>query len=102
MYYPTPTMESTVAAVQNAASTIGVSVTLFAAKNGTEINAAIAKLSQDQADALLILANPLFANRRVQLAIRAARHGIPTIYGRREFTEAGGLMSYGANITEQI
>jgi putative ABC transport system substrate-binding protein len=39
----------------------------------------------------------MFTNRRVQLAIHAARHTLPVIYPLREFVEAGGLMSYGAN-----
>jgi putative ABC transport system substrate-binding protein len=44
----------------------------------------------------------LFANRRVQLVTLAARHVVPTIYFVREFTEIGGLMSYGANLTDQF
>jgi putative ABC transport system substrate-binding protein len=55
---------------------------------------------QKRADALLIIADPLFASRPVQLATLAARHALPAIYALREFAEAGGLMSYGSNFTE--
>ena len=43
----------------------------------------------------------LFANRRAVLVALAARHAIPAIYGRRDFAEAGGLISYGASIADQ-
>jgi len=55
---------------------------------------------QKCADALLIGTNAFFSNRRVQLATLAARHALPAIYFMREFGEAGGLMSYGANIAD--
>jgi putative ABC transport system substrate-binding protein len=42
----------------------------------------------------------VFASRPVQLAILAARHALPAIYALREFAEAGGLMSYGSNLTD--
>jgi putative ABC transport system substrate-binding protein len=50
----------------------------------------------------LIAPDALFNDRRVQLAILAARHGIPAISWDRSFPEADGLMSYGTNISDQI
>ena len=55
-----------------------------------------------RADALLISPEALFVTRRVQLLTLAARHALPAIYHRRDFTDAGGLMSYGSNLADQF
>ena len=67
---------------------------------GREIEAAFAALVRDKVDALVVATDPFFYSRRVQLATLATRHALPTIYNLRAYTEAGGLMSYGTNITE--
>ena len=51
-------------------------------------------------DALLVGADAFFVSRRVEFAIQAVRHGIPTLYNVREYAEAGGLMSYGTDVRE--
>lgn len=43
---------------------------------------------------------PLFTSNSEQLAVLAARHGVPTIYKGREFAAAGGLLSYGSDIAD--
>jgi putative ABC transport system substrate-binding protein len=48
----------------------------------------------------LIGGDTFFFSRRVQLAILAARHGVPAIYNTPEFPAAGGLMSYGTSLTD--
>ena len=48
-----------------------------------------------------VTVSPFFLTRARQIAALAARHRIPTIYPRREFAEAGGLMSYGSNVAER-
>ena len=52
-----------------------------------------------QAGALIVMPDPFFFARREQLVALAARYAVPTIYPAREFTEIGGLMSYGANLS---
>jgi putative tryptophan/tyrosine transport system substrate-binding protein len=88
--------------VQAGASTLGAEVEIIYAATNGDIDTAFAVTRQKQIDALVIAPGPLFNNNRVQLAILAARYAMPTIYSSREFTEAGGLMSYGPSITEEF
>jgi putative ABC transport system substrate-binding protein len=60
-----------------------------------EFDAAFATLADRGAGALVIASNPLFDNDK--LAALALRYALPAIYQRREFAEAGGLLSYGAS-----
>jgi ABC-type uncharacterized transport system substrate-binding protein len=54
----------------------------------------------EKSDALLVAGDAFFSHRRVQLVHLATRHAIPAIYSQREFTEIGGLMSYGPNLAD--
>src|SRR6266481_5676340 len=65
-----------------------------------EIDAAFATFVRERPDAIFIGGDTVFASRRVQLAHLATRHAIPAIYAQREYTEAGGLMSYGTNVAD--
>ena len=92
--------EAVTGAMTAAASAIGVQIEVVRASDSQAINAAFAAFSQNKIGALVVGADPLFFNRRVQLATLAARYAIPAIYTVREFAEAGGLMSYGTSLTE--
>ena len=87
--------------VTAAASTIGVKIDIIQASDSREMEAAFATLVRNRVDAFLVGADPFFIDRRLQLATLATRHAIPAVYFRREFTEAGGLMSYGTSSTEE-
>src|SRR5262249_43265743 len=67
---------------------------------GGDIDAVFASLAQKPVDALVVGGSALTNSRRVQIATAAAYHRVPAIYGLREFVEVGGLMSYGASITD--
>jgi hypothetical protein len=67
----------------------------------SEINSAFASLAPKRIDALLVDSATLFVARRVELVTLAAHHRIPAIYPRREFSEIGGLMSYGSDLADQ-
>jgi putative ABC transport system substrate-binding protein len=81
---------------QAAAHALGLQLHVLNASNKNEIDTAFATLHQQRVDAFLVGADPLFfLSLRDQLVALAARHRVPAIYGYREFTAAGGLMSYG-------
>jgi putative tryptophan/tyrosine transport system substrate-binding protein len=95
-----PQSRSLITDVQAAASAMGQQLEILTATTNRDIGPAFGDAVQRRADALLISADPLFANRLVQLATLAARHAMPAIYALREFAEVGGLMSYGSNVTD--
>jgi putative tryptophan/tyrosine transport system substrate-binding protein len=92
--------ENTAKGVDAAARAIGLQVWVLNASTSREIDAAFATFVCERPDALFVGGDTVFASRRVQLAHLATRHAIPAIYAQREYTEAGGLMSYGTNIAD--
>jgi putative ABC transport system substrate-binding protein len=94
----TPASESRLSEVQSAARSIGVQIAVFKASNSREIELAFAAIVHDRAEALLLIPDPVFNGRRIQLVHSASRHGLPAIYWQREFADAGGLISYGSSI----
>ena len=91
-----PTTGSVIADLQAAALTIGRQIEVLSASTNREMDTAFASALQKRTDALLVSPDGLFNNRGVLLTL-AAHHRLPAIHPVREFTEAGGLMSYGAN-----
>jgi putative ABC transport system substrate-binding protein len=95
-----PTTEIRLNDIQTAARSVGQEINILNASTSRDIDAAFAKLAQMRADALLVASDPFFFTRAAQLVVLAARHAIPSLYSRREFAAAGGLMSYTANYDE--
>jgi putative tryptophan/tyrosine transport system substrate-binding protein len=92
--------ETVLREVESAARAMALQIQVLNASNGREIGAAVAAFERERPDALFVSGGPLFTARRVQLVTLAARHMIPMTSGNRQITEAGGLMSYGANLTD--
>jgi len=92
-------VETTLRDLKPAAQAMGMEIRILNASSSQEINAAFATFMRERPDALFVNTGPLFTARRVQLATQAARHMVPMTSGNRQITEAGGLMSYGASIT---
>jgi putative tryptophan/tyrosine transport system substrate-binding protein len=86
--------------IQTAARSVGQDINILNAHTIRDIDAAFAALAQMRADALLVATDPFFFTRATQLAVLSARHAIPTLYSRREFSAAGGLISCGPNQDE--
>ena len=92
--------EATLRDATAAARAIGLQIRVFNARTGGEINTAFDAIEHEPPDALFVAGDAFFSSRRVQIVNLASRHGIPTTFSQREFTDAGGLMSYGPNIAD--
>jgi len=97
---PTFTLtESHVRDAETAARAMGLQIQVLSARTSREINAAFANFVRERPDVLYVGTSPFFIGRRVQLTQLATRHAVPAIYSGRQYTEAGGLMSYGTSLT---
>lgn len=95
-----PTAKTQIGDVEEAAHQIGQQLIVLKARTESEIDAAFAALVRERAGALLVGTGPFFVTRAHKLIALASRHKIPTMYFRREFSDAGGLMSYGTSTAE--
>jgi putative ABC transport system substrate-binding protein len=86
--------------VAKAAQALGMQFVVAYATGGAEIEAAFARFSQSAADAVLVGTGGQTNYHQEAIVALAARHSIPAIYPVREYVSIGGLMSYGASITE--
>ena len=86
--------------VEAAARAAGQHIAVLTATTERDFEPVFATMAQQRADALLVMADPYFNNRREQLIALAARHAIPAIYEWREFATSGGLMSYGTSLVD--
>ena len=89
-----------VSEVQTAARALGLQLVVLNARTASDIDTAFASLVRERASALLVGAGAFFVSRRNQIIALAARHAIPAIYGFREFSADGGLVSYGNDISD--
>lgn len=95
-----PSAESQIREAQKAARATGHEMQVLNANRDTDFENAIATVSKLRNGVLLVAVDPYFDSRASQLTELAARYRVPTIYSLREFVVVGGLMSYGASITD--
>ena len=95
-----PDAVAAVPAVQKAARSLGLQLTLLQARTASDIDTAFATLKREQAAALVVGTGALLTNRRKQIIELAARDQLPAIYPFREFSVDGGLISYGNNVPD--
>jgi putative tryptophan/tyrosine transport system substrate-binding protein len=91
-------VENVLRNLESAARSMGLQVQVLQASTGREINTAFATIARERPDALFVPNDAFLTSRRVQLVQLAAHHRLPAIYSGREYSEIGGLMSYGANV----
>ena len=88
--------------VQEAARVLGLQIKFLIAGTDRELDAALASLAQMRPDALMHTSAPLYFTRVNKIVAAAQQLALPTMHHRREFTLAGGLMSYGTNTDESF
>jgi ABC-type uncharacterized transport system substrate-binding protein len=94
-----PSQEVAVRDLKAAAASLRLQLQHLPVRGPNEFDGAFGALKEESADALLVVADSLFNLHRARLADLAARNRLPSMYGFREFVEAGGLMSYGPSVS---
>ena len=101
LWNPTaPSHQFALTAVKTAGEKLGVRLVLVPARSADDFKGAFSTMSQAGVAGILVIASPLSAIQRVPLAELALKHRLPEMVGTREEVEAGGFMSYGADIDD--
>jgi putative tryptophan/tyrosine transport system substrate-binding protein len=98
----TPSHQLAVKAVESAGEQLKVDLLTVPASTADGFAGAFSTMSEKRAGALLVVASPLFRASSSRLAELALKHRLPSMFGTRDDAEAGGLMSYGANLNDLI
>jgi len=85
--------------MEDAARDRGLKLLVLEATVESDFEAAFAIAAQQRAEALWVTADPFFSTQHATIVALAARHGLPAAYPWRQYAEAGGLMSYGPELT---
>jgi putative ABC transport system substrate-binding protein len=88
--------------MQAATTALGLRLNILSAGSQSDVDNAFATLVQQRTDALVVSADPFFISHRDQLVALAVRHSVPAIYYAREFTAAGGLISYASSFADSF
>ena len=95
-----PTGADEIKEIPIVSSALGLTVRVLEARTPSDFEAAFATSVREKMQGLCVNNSPLFVSHRAELAALAARAGLPAVYGFREFAIAGGLMSYGASLSD--
>ena len=94
------TTETTLRDLEPAGRAMGLQIQVLNASTPHEIDTVFAPFVRERPDAIFVSIDQLFFRRRVQLVNLASRYAVPAAYALRDFPEAGGLMSYGTNLSD--
>jgi putative ABC transport system substrate-binding protein len=83
-----------------AARSLGVTIQLIETRDISNLDAVAAEIMRANVQALFVGQGPFFLSARTQITGMIAGLKLPAVYGFREFTDAGGLMSYGPNLPD--
>ena len=90
-----PSTPAMLDATERSASALGVRLLRFEAAAPEKAARALAAAARERADALVVLADPMFFSNRRRLVEAATQHRLPSMWEWREYVEAGGLLAYG-------
>jgi putative ABC transport system substrate-binding protein len=90
------------AVIQSVAGSIGLDVIPVNLSDAAELERELAVFAQSANGGLILTASALSAAHRDLIITRAARHKLPAVYQERNYTDAGGLISYGPNFVDQF
>jgi putative ABC transport system substrate-binding protein len=93
-------LEPQLSDLEAAAGGLGLKIVALSAGDESEIDRAFATLAQHGIQALLVTADGFFFGLQDKLATLAARYAVPAFYPLSDYVQAGGLISYGANLAE--
>ena len=93
-----PNAEHQLRDLQMAGRALGLELIVLPGSNEREIDSAFTTIAERQIRALVITADGFLISRQNQIVTLAARYSVPTMYPLSQYIEAGGLMSYGANL----
>jgi putative ABC transport system substrate-binding protein len=96
-----PSAERAAGDVQTAAASLGLKVPVLNATSERDFEPSFARLATEHAGALLVVNSALFNSHREELTALATHYAVPTMFDRREYAAAGGLISYGASNVDQ-
>jgi putative tryptophan/tyrosine transport system substrate-binding protein len=103
LYNPTnPAQALAMKEVTARARSLGLQLQLLEARGPNEFDGAFSAMAKERVGALLVVADAFFGFHRERLRDLAAKNRLPAIYGLREHTEAGGLMSYSVDILDSF
>jgi putative tryptophan/tyrosine transport system substrate-binding protein len=90
-----------VSEAKDAAQSVWKQVHTLGARTAAEIEIAFAKIGQEKVGTLVVVPDAFLISQRDQIVALAARYAVPAMYQFRDYVLAGGLMSYGASLTDQ-
>jgi ABC-type uncharacterized transport system substrate-binding protein len=100
--YGTRTMNNMMSEAEAAAQTLGLQLRLIAVRGPDELDKAFSAIADERADALVVFPSPMLFAERKRIVDIAAKLRLPLISMGKEFVQLGGLMSYGADITDSF
>src|SRR6266446_5001646 len=101
LWHPgTPSAAPGLKALEEPARRLQLELQPVGARSAAELESAFATIARARAQGVLVLATPIFFGERQRLGGLAIAHRLPTMFQIRDYAEAGGLMSYGADLAD--